>query len=201
MYQVADGGGGHGLLGDDGVPLSERRVGGDEQGSTQARYVADLAWRQYDAVDSANRRVARELEHRWNERFEEVCRQEERPAAIKDEYPGHLPPEEKKRLMALGDDLVGAWRHPDAATETRKHIRRTVFKEFMVKLTGHRIDLLRHWHDRIADDQCEILDGGIATELQRVGSTEFESSDDSPVCSQRTGFRNSAIGPVACWTR
>ena len=39
---------------------------------TQARYEADLAQRQYDAVDPANRLVAAELERRWNDRLAEV---------------------------------------------------------------------------------------------------------------------------------
>ena len=47
---------------------------------TQARYEADLARRQYDAVDPANRLVAAELERRWNDRLAEVQRQEERLA-------------------------------------------------------------------------------------------------------------------------
>ena len=49
---------------------------------TQARYEADLARRQYDAVDPANRLVAAELERRWNDRLAEVRRQEERLATI-----------------------------------------------------------------------------------------------------------------------
>jgi DNA invertase Pin-like site-specific DNA recombinase len=44
----------------------------------QARYEADLARRQYDAVDPAYRLVAAELERRWNERLAEVQRVEER---------------------------------------------------------------------------------------------------------------------------
>ena len=39
---------------------------------TQARYEADLAGRQYDAVDPANRLVAAELERRWNDRLVDV---------------------------------------------------------------------------------------------------------------------------------
>ena len=49
---------------------------------TQARYEADLARRQYDAVDPANRLVAAELERRWNDRLAEVQRQEERLATM-----------------------------------------------------------------------------------------------------------------------
>jgi hypothetical protein len=34
---------------------------------TQARYDNERAWQQYNAVDPANRLVAREPERRWNE--------------------------------------------------------------------------------------------------------------------------------------
>ena len=41
---------------------------------TQAPYEADLARRQYDAVDPTNRLVAAELERRWNDRLVDVQR-------------------------------------------------------------------------------------------------------------------------------
>lgn len=43
----------------------------------QARYEADLARRQYDAVDPGNRLVAGELERRWNDRLVDVARVED----------------------------------------------------------------------------------------------------------------------------
>ena len=112
---------------------------------TQARYEADLARRQYDAVDPTNRLVASELERRWNERLEEVRRQEERVAAIEAASPERLSAGEQGRLMALGEDLAAAWAHPGATVETRKRILRTVLEEIVVTLADDRIDLLLHW--------------------------------------------------------
>ena len=40
-------------------------------------------------------------------------------------------------------------------------------------------DAIGHIRQRLADDQCIILDGAIATELQRLGDTDFRLSDDS----------------------
>ena len=51
-------------------------------GRSQAGYEPDLARRQYDAVDPANRLVAAELERRWNDRLAEVRRHEERLTAV-----------------------------------------------------------------------------------------------------------------------
>jgi excisionase family DNA binding protein len=111
---------------------------------TQARYEADLARRQYDAVDPANRLVAGELERRWNDRLAEVQRQEERLAAIAAGAPV-LPAAEKDRLLALGDDLETAWAHSGATAETRKRILRTVLEEIVCTLLEDRIELLLHW--------------------------------------------------------
>ncbi|WP_204840123.1 recombinase family protein [Cereibacter azotoformans] len=111
---------------------------------TQARYEADLARRQYDTVDPANRLVAAELEARWNDRLAEVQRQEERLAAIGVDR-GDLTAAERERLLSLGADLPAAWSHPGASAETRKRILRVVLEEIVATLTEDRIELLLHW--------------------------------------------------------
>lgn len=161
---------------------------------TQARYEADLARRQYDAVDPANRLVAGELERRWNDRLAEVQRQEERAAAIGADKPA-LSAAERQRLRSLGADLEAAWSHPGASAETRKRILRSVLEEIVVTLTEERIELLLHWrggdHTRImvprnrtgqhrysSDAEVQDLiralarqqvDGAIAATLNRLG--------------------------------
>ena len=112
---------------------------------TQARYEADLAQRQYDAVDPANRLVAAELERRWNDRLADVRRQEERLAATAAARPEAPSCAEKQRLMALGDDLSTAWSRADATAETRKAILRAVLEEIVVTLADGCVDLLLHW--------------------------------------------------------
>jgi excisionase family DNA binding protein len=111
---------------------------------TQARYEADLARRQYDAVDPTNRLVAAELEQRWNTRLAEVQRQEERFDAIGMDKPS-LSPTERERLLSLGADLPTAWSHPGVTAETRKRILRAVLEEIVVTLKEGRIELLLHW--------------------------------------------------------
>ena len=112
---------------------------------TRARYEADLARRQYDAVDPANRLVGAELERRWNERLAEVQRQEERVASIADARPEALSSAERDRLLALGADLETVWTHPGATAQTRKRIVRAVLEEIVVKLAAEHIELLLHW--------------------------------------------------------
>ena len=112
---------------------------------TQARYEADLARRQYDAVDPANRLVAAELECRWNARLADVQQQEEKLTGLTAARPEALSEAEHERLLALGTDLETAWTHPNATAQTRKRIVRAVLEEVVVKLADDRIDLLLHW--------------------------------------------------------
>ena len=44
---------------------------------------------------------------------------------------------------------------------------------------SNREGVMEHIRRRIADDQCIILDGAIATELQRLNATGFQLSDDA----------------------
>jgi excisionase family DNA binding protein len=186
---------------------------------TQARYEADLARRQYDAVDPANRLVAAELEQRWNDRLVEVQRQEEHLSAIgTDKSP--LSTAERERLISLGADLPAAWSDPGATAETRKRILRAVLEEIVATLTEERIELLLHWrggdHTRLSvprnrtgqhryscsaevQDLIRALarqqtDGAIAATLNRLGK---RTGRDNPWTEARIrSFRNTHSIPV-----
>jgi len=162
---------------------------------TQARYEADLAQRQYDAVDPDNRLVAAELERRWNDRLVEVRRLEEKLEASKADQPEAPSAAERDGLMALGADLEAAWHHPRATAQTRKRILRTAIAEIVAKVGGEAIELVIHWqggdHTRLSvqknrpgrhrwssdaavDDLIQVLarqqpDQAIAATLNRVG--------------------------------
>ena len=111
----------------------------------QARFEADRARRQYDAIEPENRLVAAELERRWNERLLEVQRLEDRLAAL--QVPSRPPWDDAERaqLLALGCDVGRAWHHPNATATTRKRILRTVLNEIVVRVEGSEIALLLHW--------------------------------------------------------
>lgn len=121
---------------------------------TQARYEAEYARRQYDAIDPDNRLVAAELERRWNDRLVEVYRLEEQLAAPEADRTAMPTPQERARLLALGDDIEALWHHPGATAETRKRILRTLIVEIVTKLVGNMIELVIHWqggdHTRLA---------------------------------------------------
>jgi DNA invertase Pin-like site-specific DNA recombinase len=120
----------------------------------RARYEANRARRQFDAVEPENRLVAAELEARWNHALEQVATLEARTAAM-GEQSAHIGDERKTELMELGDDVGILWDHPDAPVQLKKRILRTVLNEIIVQSEResrtHR--LILHWA------------GGVHTEL------------------------------------
>ena len=89
-----------------------------QQQVERARYEAERARRQYDAVEPENRLVARELERRWEEALKEQRRLEEEYARFGRNQPRGLSAGEREQIRALarrpagpvarsGDDVSG----------------------------------------------------------------------------------------------
>jgi DNA invertase Pin-like site-specific DNA recombinase len=112
----------------------------------KARYEADRARRQYDAVDPANRLVAAELEARWNAALEQVAELEARFREVTPDDVA-LSPGEAERLLELGRDLRTAWDHPEASPALKKRILRTVLEEIVADVTTDpaEVVLWLHW--------------------------------------------------------
>jgi DNA invertase Pin-like site-specific DNA recombinase len=116
-----------------------------------ARYAADRAFRQYDAIDPENRLVASELERRWNEALKHLQAIEDRLRAY-DEHRPTIPDE--ALLTRLGEDLARVWDAPSTDVRLKKRIVRTVIEEIIADVTDQEILLLIHWK------------GGVHTELR-----------------------------------
>jgi DNA invertase Pin-like site-specific DNA recombinase len=125
-----------------------------EMALERARYEANRARRQFDAVEPENRLVAGELEARWNHALQQVAEIEARVMAL-GERPAPLNNEQKSELMSLGEDVKALWNHPDSPIPLKKRILRTVLSEIIVdsqrESAAHR--LILHWA------------GGVHTEL------------------------------------
>jgi DNA invertase Pin-like site-specific DNA recombinase len=112
----------------------------------KARYEADRLRRQFDAVDSANRLVAAELEGRWNAALAEVEQAQKKVEASRSvQQP--LGEVERERLLRLGSDLRETWHHPAASVTLKKRILRTVIKEIVVDVDDPKkeITFRIHW--------------------------------------------------------
>jgi DNA invertase Pin-like site-specific DNA recombinase len=170
----------------------------------KARYEAQRARRQYEAVDPENRLVAAELESRWEAALVEVTKIETRLSEEQTRPPA-VSEVERRRLFELGDDLVALWNHPAAQPALKKRILRTVLEEIVAEVREDppRTDLLLHWkggvHTRLVVDRnarghhARATDRGVVDlvrELAKV-SEDFEIARILNRLGYRTGSDNS----------
>ncbi len=136
----------------------------------QARYEAERARRQYDAVDPAHRLVAVELERRWNAALDAVAAQERVVATLASAAPAAAP--DHAALRALAEDLPVVWR--DARTDVRlkKRIVRTLVAELLVDVDepAARVEVVVRW----AGGQHSAL----SVRKPRKGQHRYVTSDD-----------------------
>src|SRR5262249_36873411 len=91
----------------------------------RARYEEKRARRQFDVVEPENRLAASELEARWNRDLTQVAEAEARLAA-EGNAAEPLSEAQKQQLLALSEDLITLWNHPEAPVQLKKRILRTV---------------------------------------------------------------------------
>jgi DNA invertase Pin-like site-specific DNA recombinase len=98
----------------------------------RARYEAERARRQYDAVEPENRLVARSLERAWEERLRVVERIEQDYAYWRQEQPLSLTETDRAAILALGEDLPWVWHAATTTAAERKRILRLVVQEVVL---------------------------------------------------------------------
>ena len=111
----------------------------------RARYEADRARRQYDAVEPENRLVARELERRWEEALK-AQRQ------LGDEYdrwqrgaPAKLSDTAASSIRALAADLPAVWSAGTTTPADRQWVARLLLERVVVTVdrASERVDAVR----------------------------------------------------------
>ena len=120
-----------------------------------ARYAADRAFRQYDAIDPANRLAVAELERRWNHTLTQVSEVEARIATHNLRKPPQ-PDATVAPFATLDGDLRAVWSAPKADARLKKRIVRQLIEEIVADIdaAAGEINLLVHWA------------GGVHTELR-----------------------------------
>ena len=114
---------------------------------SDARYQADRAEAQFQAVEPANRNVVHNLARKWETCLERVRECEGRLQALEEarKRQGGLTPEERDAYLALGADLPRVWNHDRATPQLRKRILRAVLVEVTATVRDREIHLLLHW--------------------------------------------------------
>lgn len=124
----------------------------------RARYEADRAKRQYDAVDPENRLVARELERRWEEAIRGCQQAEEEYARFRREQPRELTPTECRQVEGLATSVPALWAAPTTTQADRQEVIRHLVGRVVVTIRGEteRVATAIHWA------------GGVVTEHEAV---------------------------------
>jgi hypothetical protein len=95
----------------------------------RARYDAERARRQYDAVEPENRMVARSLERVWEERLRRADQVEQEYHAWRREQSVSVSDGDRAEILALGEELPRLWRAATTKSADRKQILRLVIKD------------------------------------------------------------------------
>ena len=118
-----------------------------QQQVERARYQAERARRQYDAVEPENRLVVRELERRWEEALKEQRRFEEEYARFDRNQPEGLSAAERAHIRTLARDLPALWQAPATTAADRQRIVRLLVEEVIVTVRGESewVDVTIGW--------------------------------------------------------
>ena len=111
----------------------------------EARYEAERAQRQYDAVEPEHRLVAATLEQRWNAALERVAGLEQRLVQLA-VPPAPPAPPTRATLLALAQEFPAVWADPATEARTKKRLVRLLIDEILVSERDPRaLELLIHW--------------------------------------------------------
>lgn len=118
-----------------------------QQRVERAAYEADLARRHYEAVDPANRLVARELERRWEQALQSSDVLEREMQAKQQALERALSVEEKARLRQFAEDLPSLWHAPSTRVQDKKRLIRCLVEQIVVRVPDDEATLQAqiHW--------------------------------------------------------
>jgi Recombinase zinc beta ribbon domain len=95
----------------------------------RARYEAQRAARQVDAVAPENRLVARTLEPRWHEKRQQVEALERADAAARRTPRLEVSPQARQQILRLAADLPAVWQAPPTIQADRQELLRRLIKQ------------------------------------------------------------------------
>ncbi|MDV3002614.1 MAG: hypothetical protein N5P05_004269 (plasmid) [Chroococcopsis gigantea SAG 12.99] len=98
----------------------------------RARYEANRAERQYDAVDPENRLVARTLEQRWNDKLRALAELDSAYKAARREQGSELSEEGRIEVLRLAQDLPKVWHSPTTTAGERKEMLGLLIKQVAI---------------------------------------------------------------------
>jgi hypothetical protein len=113
----------------------------------RARYNAQRAARQYEAVEPENRLVARELERRWEEALGHEQHLHEEYARFRRERPLELTAREQEAILRLAHDVPALWHATATTPQDRQEIVRVLVERVTVDVheDSEQVDVTIQW--------------------------------------------------------
>ncbi|HYO57491.1 recombinase family protein [Archangium sp.] len=113
----------------------------------RARYEAQRAERQYQAVEPENRLVARTLELQWEQKLQTERALEEEYHRQQQHQPRHLTADEQERIRQLAHDLPRLWNAESTTPADRKAVLRLLLERVVVGVEKESewVDVAVHW--------------------------------------------------------
>lgn len=98
----------------------------------RARYQAERAERQFDAVEPENRLVARTLERRWNEKLQQLAEVEQAYAEARQVHRFELSEQQRQQILRLAKDIPTVWLSPTTTAQERKEMLGLLVKQVAI---------------------------------------------------------------------
>ena len=148
----------------------------------QLEYEAKKAFEQYNSVDARNRLVAAELEHRWNQKLEDIEDTKRRVSSLDGERHS-LSVEEEQRVRWMGEHFAEIWNSDHCPPTMKKMIFRTIVEEIIVCTDSEKklLQFTIHWK------------GGVHTRLEMErprSATETATPTDALNIIRRMAVRH-----------
>lgn len=130
------------------IDAEQRRLNDNRcQQIERARFEADRAQRQYQAVEPENRLVARELERQWEAALQDVQVLEQQHVRLRETQPSSLSNEQRELVRSLAENLPAVWQASTTRASDRQRIVRLLIERVAVTVKGttERVDVLLNW--------------------------------------------------------
>lgn len=165
----------------------------------RAQYEAQLAQRQYDAVDPANRLVAAELERRWEDKLQQLRQTEENYHHFQQTpAPAVLSPAWRETFRALHQHLPELW--PRLSPAQQKTLLRSLIKAVIIRHpAADQVDVRIVWMSGYYSDaqqltpihrECDV--SNYSRLVQRIQELSQAGDTDEHIAAQLTaeGFHS-----------
>jgi DNA invertase Pin-like site-specific DNA recombinase len=120
----------------------------------RAGYEAQRAERRYHAVDPDNRLVARGLEAEWEKCLRALEAAEAELQRRERQRPRELSTEERRSILAMGNDVESVWSAPTTTDRDRKELLRTLLEEVIIAVDreAQQAHLTLRWRGGLISD-------------------------------------------------